>query len=109
MMTFRPIILAASLAAAALALGGCEKKTADGAAVAQGSAPEGTISDELPDLQLLPNDAPLADPADQPPVAGAPGDTAADAPERALSSDAPQVETATPEPAEPAVEGSIAE
>lgn len=108
MMTGKPIILGASLAAAVLMLSGCEKKAADGASVAQGSAPEGTISDELPDLQLLPNDAPLADPADLPPVPGAPGDPAASAPERALSSDAPQVAPA-PAPAKPVVEGPIAQ
>ena len=55
---------------AALALAGCEQKAADQTAVAQGSTPQGTISDELPDMELLPNDAPLADPADVPPVPG---------------------------------------
>jgi type IV secretory pathway VirB10-like protein len=110
-MTRKPIILGATLAAAALALGGCQDKAADKAAVAQGSAPVGTISDELPDLELLPNDAPLADPADVPPVPGVPGapvDPAAVVPERALSSDAAKPATA-PAPAEPALEGSIAE
>lgn len=107
-MTRKPIILGTALAVAAMALGACEKKAADGAGVAQGSAPEGTISDELPNLDLLPNDAPLADPADMPPVPGVPGaaDTAP-APERAPSSDAPQAPT--PAPAEPALEGSIAQ
>jgi len=60
MMMVKPIFLGLSLAAAGLALGGCQDKAADSTAVAQGSAPEGTISDELPDLELLPNDAPLA-------------------------------------------------
>lgn len=104
-MTLRPIILGTTLCAAALALGGCRDKAADTAAVAQGSAPEGTISDELPNLELLPNDAPLADPAASPSGPGTPG-AAPTAPERALSSDAPQ---ASPAPAEPALEGSIGE
>lgn len=107
MMTRKPIILV-TMVAAVLALGACDKKPADGAGVAQGRAPEGTISDELPDLDLLPNDAPLADPADVPPgpplpgVPGLPGDAAAEA--------APSAPTATqPAPAEPIVEGSIAQ
>jgi len=109
-MMVKPIFLGLSLAAAGLALGGCQDKAADSTAVAQGSAPEGTISDELPDLELLPNDAPLADPADLPPVPGVTGEAAPTAPERALSSDAPQAAPApAPAPAEPALEGSIAE
>ena len=92
------------LALAGLALAGCEQKSADGAAVAQGRAPEGTISDELPDLELLPNDAPLADPADLPPVPGAgPLVPPTEAPAEAAAP------SPAPAPAEPALEGSIAE
>ncbi|MDM7955462.1 hypothetical protein [Blastomonas sp.] len=105
-MRLKRNILATSLAAAALTLGACEKKAADGAGVAQGRAPEGTISDELPNLDMLPNDAPLADPADLPPVPGVSGPAAPAAPE--ASDDAPQAAPA-PAPAEPALEGSIAE
>jgi hypothetical protein len=99
-MTLKRIILATSLAAAGMTLVACEKKEADGAGVAQGRAPEGTISDELPNLDLLPNDAPLADPADV-----APAPSAQPAPAAAPSAPAP----AQPAPAEPPVEGSIAE
>ncbi len=106
MMTPRQIILGATLGAAAFAMAGCQDKADNTATVAQGSTPEGTISDELPDLELLPNDAPLADPADLPPVPGLPG--ASTAPEPAPSSEAPRPEPA-PAPTEPALEGSIAE
>lgn len=107
MMTSKPILLGAALTLAALTLAGCEKKAAEGASVAQGSAPQGTISDELPDLEMLPNDAPLADPADVPPVPGLAGDaaaapTAADAP--AATSDAP-----APAAADPIANDSLAE
>lgn len=105
MMKCKPILSGVSLAIAALALGACQDKAADTAAVAQGSAPEGTISDELPNLDLLANDAPLADPADVPPVEGA---TAPSAAEPAQPSDAPQAAPA-PAPTEPALEGSIAQ
>lgn len=106
-MVSRPILLGMTLALAGVALAGCDNKSADTAAVAQGRAPEGTISDELPDLQLLPNDAPLADPADLPPI---PGVTAPAAAEPAVPDDAPQLTPApAPAPAEPALEGSIAE
>jgi len=67
---------AAMLALAAMLAGllaGCDSKPAASGGVVQGKAPEGTISDELPDLSLLPNDAPLADPADQGLVPPAPG------------------------------------
>lgn len=102
MMTMRPVTIGVVLALSALTLAACEQKAADGAAIAQGSAPEGTISDELPNMDLLPNDAPLADPADLPPVPGvapvAPAETPVEAPP------APP-----PVPAEPVLEGSIAE
>lgn len=52
-------------------LAGCDSKPAATGAAAQGATPQGTISDELPDLNLLANDAPLADPADQPAVPAA--------------------------------------
>ncbi|MFN3475536.1 MAG: hypothetical protein ACK4ZW_15970 [Blastomonas sp.] len=105
-MRLRHILLGTSLAVAALTLGACEKKAADGAGVAQGRAPEGTISDELPNLDLLPNDAPLANPADLPPVPGVPGATAPAAPAPPGASEAPAPVRA---PSEPALEGSIAE
>ncbi len=102
-MTRMPIRIGCVVALAGLALAGCEQKGADGSAVAQGRAPEGTISDELPDLELLPNDAPLADPADLPPVPGVePLVPATEAPAAAAPAPAPA-------PAEPALEGSIAE
>lgn len=106
-MTQKPVIFGALLAA--LALSACNEKPADKTAVAQGSTPEGTISDELPDLELLPNDAPLADPSDLPPVAGvapvAPvtGGTATPA------ADAPAPAAPAAAPTEPKLEGSIAE
>jgi hypothetical protein len=91
---------------ALLALAGCQDKAGNAPAVAKGSAPEGTISDELPDMDLLPNDAPLADPADLPPVPGiAPVAPSADGESPAA---APAVPPAAPAPAEPVVEGSIA-
>lgn len=102
-MIFRRIILGASMAMAALALAACENKPADGAAVAQGSAPKGTISDELPDMQLLPNDAPLADPADLPPMPGLPVlpvDPAATAPTPDAATPAPAAPATSDEPAE---------
>ena len=104
MMTSNRNALAAMLALCAL-LAGCEDKPAESSAVVQGNAPEGTISDELPNLDLLPNDPPLADPADQGLV---PGDPVAAIPERGSSSDESPAAPA-PTPAEPAVEGSIAE
>ena len=54
-------------------LAGCDSKPAASGGVVQGKAPEGTIIDELPVVILLPNDAPLADPADQGLVPPAPG------------------------------------
>jgi hypothetical protein len=104
-MTLRPATIAAVLAA--LALAGCKQEAADKTAVAQGSTPEGTISDDLPDLELLPNDAPLADPEDVPPVPGA-------APVVPPVADAEPAEASkpaspAPRPAEPVLEGSIAE
>ncbi len=115
-MKSRPFVLAGALAMAALALAGCEKKAADGAAVAQGRAPEGTISDELPNMELLPNDAPLADPADLPPGAGVPGvpgvpGAAGEPAAGATPPDAatPAPATPAPVPSEPAIEGSIAQ
>ena len=102
-MTRMPIRNGCFVALAALALAGCEQKGTDGSAVAQGRAPEGTISDELPDLELLPNDAPLADPADLAPVPGGePIVPPTEAPAEAAAEPAPT-------PAEPALEGSIAE
>lgn len=102
MMRFRAILSGAMLAAATVMLGACQQQAADSAAVAQGSTPQGTISDELPDLELLPNDAPLADPADVPPLPG----TAPVAP-AGVPADSPSVPA--PAPAEPALEGSIAQ
>lgn len=102
----KPIFVGLSLATAGMLLAGCQDKAADSSAVAQGSAPEGTISDELPDLELLPNDAPLADPADVPPVPGVTGDAPA---ATAAPAAPPPTATPAPAPAEPAVEGSIAE
>lgn len=107
-MTLKPVVFGAMLAA--LALAGCDQKSADKAAVAQGAAPEGTISDELPDLELLPNDAPLADPEDVPPVPGVVGPVApASAETDAEPADAPKPASPAPKPAEPKLEGSIAE
>lgn len=107
-MTPKPVVVGAMLAA--LMLAGCEQKGADKAAVAQGSAPEGTISDEMPDLELLPNDAPLADPADLPPVAGVAGPaTPAAADAEAEPAETPKPAPPAPRPAEPKLEGSIAE
>ncbi|PXW75107.1 hypothetical protein C7451_10776 [Blastomonas natatoria] len=106
-MTLKPAIIAAVLAA--LALGGCQQQGTDTTAVAQGSAPEGTISDELPNLNLLPNDAPLADPADLPPV---PGSVAPVTPTGESSENTQEAEPEAPaadRPAEPKLEGSIAE
>lgn len=103
-MRFRAILPALLLAAATVGLGSCQQQAADSAAVAQGSKPQGTISDELPDLELLPNDAPLADPADVPPVPGAAPIAPAGVPEDPPSAPAP-----APAPAEPALEGSIAQ
>jgi hypothetical protein len=107
-MTLKPVVLGATLAA--LMLAGCDQQATEKAAVAQGSTPEGTISDELPDLELLPNDAPLADPSDLPPVPGVAGPVA---PAAADAEDQP-AETPRPAPpaprtAEPELEGSIAE
>lgn len=56
--------LGAILAVTAL-LAACDSNPAASGTAPQGAKPEGTISDELPDLDLLANDAPLADPADQ--------------------------------------------
>ena len=108
-MTLKPAIIAAALAACALC--GCQQQGSDKTAVAQGSAPVGTISDELPNMDLLPNDAPLADPSDLPPV---PGIVAPVAPVAENSEDAdasePEAPAAAPaRPAEPKLEGSIAE
>lgn len=101
------LALAAVLAGAAL-LGGCDSKPAASSPAAQAAAPEGTISDELPDLELLANDAPLADPADQPMVPPLPGDPAAP-----ISDGPAAAAPVAPAPAVPAdaqpVEGSIAE
>lgn len=107
-MTLKPVMIGAALAV--LALSACGEKTADKTAVAQGSTPEGTISDELPDLELLPNDAPLADPSELPPVPGVAGPAAptADAPD-AAPAEASQPAPSVPRPAEPKLEGSIAE
>lgn len=106
-MTLKPVVVGAMLAA--LVLSGCEQKGADKAAVAQGSAPEGTISDELPDLELLPNDAPLADPADLPPVPDVAGPAAPAADAEAEPAETPKPAPPAPRPAEPKLEGSIAE
>lgn len=104
-LRLKPVMMGTLLALAGLALAGCDTKSAGSADVAQGSAPEGTISDELPDMDLLANDAPLADPADLPPVPGG-TPTAPDADTEARSEDRP---APAPAPAEPALEGSIAE
>ncbi|WP_193746695.1 hypothetical protein [Blastomonas sp. AAP53] len=105
-MMLRVVKIGATMALAGLALAGCEKKAADGATVAQGSAPVGTISDEMPNLELLPNDAALADPADVPLVPGA----SPAAPPAQAEASAPVAQAAPPPaPAEPALEGSIAE
>ena len=106
-MTLKPAIIGFALAA--LALTGCDQKAADKTAVAQGSTPEGTISDELPDLELLANDAPLADPADLPPVPGAAPVASAPAGAGAEPAEAPRPVPPAPKPAEPKLEGSIAE
>lgn len=108
-MTLKPAVVGAMLAA--LVLAGCEQKGADKAAVAQGSAPQGTISDELPDMELLPNDAPLADPADLPPVRGV-AEPVAPAAVDAGAEPAGTPKPAPPpaaKPSEPKLEGSIAE
>lgn len=101
------LALTAVLAGAVL-LAGCDSKPAASGPAAQAAAPEGTISDELPDLDLLPNDAPLADPADQAPVPAVPGDPAAP-----VSDGSADAAPAAPAPAVPAdaepFEGSIAE
>ena len=107
-MTLRPATIAAVLAA--LALAGCKQEAADKTAVAQGSTPEGTISDELPDLELLPNDAPLADPSDLPPVPGVAAPVAPAAVDaEAEPAEPPKPAPPAPRPAEPKLEGSIAE
>lgn len=108
-MTLRPATIASVLAA--LALAGCQQEAADKAAVAQGSAPEGTISDELPNMDLLPNDSPLADPSDVPPVPGivAPVASAADGARNAETPETEASAAVTTRPAEPKLEGSIAE
>lgn len=88
-------------------LAGCDSKPAATGAAAQGATPQGTISDELPDLNLLANDAPLADPADQPavPAVGvapvAPADPAAPAD--------PTPAPDAPAPAEQEADDSVAE
>ncbi|MFZ5665392.1 MAG: hypothetical protein ACOY7L_09245 [Pseudomonadota bacterium] len=107
-MTLKPAIIGIVLAA--LALTACDQKTADKTAVAQGSTPEGTISDELPDLDLLPNDAPLADPSDVPPVPGVASPVAPAAVDaEAEPAETPRPAPPAPRPAEPELEGSIAE
>lgn len=107
-MRHKPAIIGAMLAV--LILTACEQKAADKTAVAQGSTPEGTISDELPDLELLPNDAPLADPSDLPPVPGVAAPVAPVAEgEDAAPAKTPKPAPPAPKPAEPKLEGSIAE
>lgn len=92
-MRLKAIILGLSLAATGLGLAGCDNKTASSTAPVSSSAPQGTISDELPDLDLLPNDAVLADapevaaPEGTPPVAGAQIDAGLDGPAAAAPVD----------------------